>query len=198
MKTGFKSQCIPEYRLLTDGQIREIHQATLKVLETTGVKVLNNAAVQLLQDAGCRTEDQQIVKIPGHLVEDSIKSAPSSVPIYSRNGEPAMQLGGTNVYFGMGTDLLNTWDLKTGGLRQSCLQDVIDSAVVGDYCAQIDFIASNAFPLDVQENLAFVLEFKAMMEHSAKPIYFTAGASADLAVILEMATEIRGGEDQLR
>jgi len=198
MKTGFKSQCIPEYRLLTDGQIREIHQATLKVLETTGVKVLNNAAVQLLEDAGCRTEDQQIVKIPGHLVEDSIKCAPSSVPIYTRKGEPAMQLGGTHVYFGMGTDLLNTWDLKTGGLRQSCLQDVIDSAVVGDYCAQIDFIASNAFPLDVQENLAFVLEFKAMMEHSAKPIYFTAGASADLAVILEMATEIRGGEDQLR
>ena len=177
MKTGFKSQCIPQYRLLTESQIREIHQATLKVLEITGVKVLNNAAVELLKDAGCRTDDQRIVKIPGHLVEDSIKSAPSRVTIYTRNGEPAMQLGGTRVYFGMGTDLLNTWDLKTGALRKSCLQDVIESAVVGDYCAEIDFIASNAFPLDVQENLAFALEFKALVEHSAKPIYFTAGAS---------------------
>ena len=117
MKTGFKSQCIPEYRLLTEVQIKELHQATLTLLEKTGVKVLNEEALELLKDAGCRMDDRQIVKIPGKLVEESIQYAPSIVTLYSRNGEPAMELGGSNVYFGMGTDLLNTWDLKTGQLR---------------------------------------------------------------------------------
>jgi trimethylamine--corrinoid protein Co-methyltransferase len=198
VKTGFKSQCIPDYRVLTEDHIREIHQATLELLETTGAKVLNEAAVQLLKDAGCRVADNHIVRIPGQLVEDSIKHAPSEITVYNRKGEAAMQLGGSNVYFGMGTDLLNTWDLKTGDLRASCLQDVIDSAIVGDYCQEIDFIASNAFPLDVPENLAFIIEFKALMANSTKPLYFTAGGSEDLAVILKMATEVADGKDRLR
>ncbi len=198
MKTGFKSQCIPKYRLLTEDQIREIHQATLELLQTTGVKVLNEDALQLLKGAGCRIVDQHIVKIPGWLVEESIRCAPSSVTLYNRKGDPAMVLGGNHVCFGMGTDLLNTWDLKTGELRASCLQDVIDSAIVGDYCEEIDFIASNAFPLDVQGNLAFIMEFKVLMENSIKPIYFTAGGAEDLAVILEMAADVLGGEDRLR
>jgi trimethylamine--corrinoid protein Co-methyltransferase len=198
MKTGFKSQCVPDYRLLTQDQIGEIHGATLELLQTTGVRVLNTEALQLLKSAGCTIADDYIVKIPVWLVEDCIGSAPSHVTIYDRRGEPAMEVGGSNVYFGMGTDLLNTWDLKTGELRPSCLQDVIDSAIAGDFCQEIDFIASNAFPLDVPGNLAFIIEFKAMMENSVKPIYFTAGGASDLAVILEMAADVLGGYDQLR
>jgi len=192
------SQSIPHYRLLTEPQIQELHQATLELLETTGVKVLHNDARQLLHDAGSQIADRQIVKIPRQLVEASIQNAPSSVTIYNRNGEPAMSLAGRNVYFGMGTDLLQTWDLRRGELRDSCLQDVIDAAIVGDYCAEIDFIASNAFPHDVPGNLAFALEFKALVEHSIKPIYFTAGGPEDLAVILDMAATVAGGDEQLR
>ena len=198
MRTGFKTQCIPDYRLLTEEQIKEIHQATLALLENTGVKVLNQEALQLLNKAGCRIVDQFIVKIPAGVVEESIQSAPSSVTVYNRYGESAMELGGTNVCFGMGTDLLNTWDLKTGEMRPSCLQDVMDAAVVGDYCEEIDFIASNAFPLDVPGNLAFVMEFKALMENSPKPIYFTSAGPEDLGVILEVASDVVGGKDRLR
>jgi trimethylamine---corrinoid protein Co-methyltransferase len=198
MKKGFKSQCIPAYRLLTAEQVTAIHQATLTLLEKTGVKVLNKEAFQLLKQAGCKLADENVVRIPGELVEACIQSAPSSVTVYNRNGKPAMELGGSNVYFGMGTDLLNTWDLNTGELRASCLQDVIDSAVVGDYCQEIDFIASNAFPLDVPGNIAFVLEFKALMENSPKPIYFTSGGAADLGVILDMASDVLGSKDRLR
>jgi len=198
MNVGFKLQCIPQYRFLTESQIQEIHRATLELLETTGVKVLDDEALQLLRDAGSRITDRHIVKIPSQLVEESIRSAPSRVTIYNRKGEPAMYLEGNNVYFGMGTDLLQTWDLKSGELRESCLQDVIDSAIVGDYCEEIDFIASNAFPHEVPANLAFALEFKALTENSIKPIYFTAGGPDDLAVILEMAAEVAGGEGKLR
>ncbi|MCP4693014.1 MAG: trimethylamine methyltransferase [Desulfobacterales bacterium] len=198
MKTGLRSRCVPGFRLLTEDQIGEIHGATLELLRTTGVKVLNEDALQLLKDAGCGIADRCIVKIPGRLVEESIKSAPSSVTIYNREGDPAMTLEGANVYFGMGTDLLKTLDLKTGKPRASRLQDVVDSAIVGDYCEEIDFIASNAFPLDVPGNLAFIAEFKALVENSAKPVYFTAGGAGDLSVILEMAAEVLGGEERLR
>ncbi|MBD3308635.1 trimethylamine methyltransferase [candidate division KSB3 bacterium] len=198
MTTGFASQCIPQYRLLTEAQITELHQESLDLLETTGVKVLDDEALRLLHDAGCRIRGHQIVTIPRQLVEASIQSAPSSIQMFNRNGKAAMSLEGRNVYFGMGTDLLQTWDLKTGDLRQSCLQDVIDAAIIGDYCEEIDFIASNAFPHEAPDHLAFILEFKALLEHSIKPIYFTADGPDDLTVMLDMAAEVAGGAEQLR
>jgi trimethylamine:corrinoid methyltransferase-like protein len=134
----FKSQCVPDYRLLTEEQIGEIHGATLDLLHNTGVKVLNEEAQTLLKDAGCRIEAEHIVKIPGWLVEESIRCAPSSVTVYNRQGDATMVLGGTNVCFGMGTDLLNTWDLRTGELRPSCLQDVIHEVGPGG-----NFLAHN-------------------------------------------------------
>lgn len=197
MNTGFTSQCIPDYRLLTKDQIAEIHQATLDLLWNTGVKVLNEEALQMLADAGCTIVADQIVKIPAALVEQCIQCTPASVTIYDRNGKAAMELGGTNVYFGMGTDLLNTWDLKTGELRPSCLQDVIDAAIVGDFCQEIDFIASNAFPLDVPGDLAFMIEFKALLMNSTKPIYFTSAGVHDLDAMLDMAAHVLGGQDCL-
>ena len=38
MNSGFKTQCVPSYRLLTEDQIKEIHRASLQVLETVGVR----------------------------------------------------------------------------------------------------------------------------------------------------------------
>ncbi len=106
MKAGFKSQCVPDYRLLTEAQIKELHRATVDLLWNTGVKVLNAEALELLENAGCRVVADHIVKIPGGLVEESIASAPSSVRVYNRKGDPAMELGGTNVCFGIAEDRL--------------------------------------------------------------------------------------------
>ena len=54
MDSGFKTQCVPSYRLRTEEQIKEIHRASLEVLETIGVRVFHEEGVQLLRDAGCR------------------------------------------------------------------------------------------------------------------------------------------------
>jgi trimethylamine--corrinoid protein Co-methyltransferase len=108
-----------------------------------------------------------------------------------------MRLEGNNVYFGLGTDLVKTCDLKTGELRPSCLQDVANAAKTADYLEEIDFIASYALPQDVPTNMMYVECFKAMVENSTKPIFFTAAGQEDLSVIIEIAAAVAGGEDHL-
>ena len=76
MKTGFKSRCVPEYRLLNQTQIEEMHRATLEVLETIGVKVHHEKALELLRAAGCQVKEDQTVLIPNWLVEESIRRFP--------------------------------------------------------------------------------------------------------------------------
>jgi trimethylamine--corrinoid protein Co-methyltransferase len=198
INSGFKSRCVPQYRLLTLDQIRELHLATLEILETVGVKVMHEEAVRLLSDAGCRLKKDGIVQFPNWIVEECIQSAPSRVTVYNRKGEESMHLEGNKVYFGLGTDLLNTYDLQTGALRKSCLQDVVDAAVVADFCKDIDFIASYGFAGEVPTNLSYIAAFKALLENSTKPIYFTAAAGQDLSIIIEMATAVAGGEEPLK
>jgi len=198
MNSGFKTQCVPSYRLLTEEQIKEIHRASLEVLETIGVQISHPGAVQLLRDAGCRVKGDDIVQIPGWLVEECIRSVPSRITMYSQTGEEAMRLAGRNIYFGLGTDLISTCDLETGETRRSLLQDVINAATVTDYCEDVDFVASYALPSDVSTNSMYVECARAMMEHSTKPIFFTAAGREDLAVIVEMAAAVAGGEESLR
>jgi len=198
MDSGFKTQCVPNYRLLTEEQIQEIHRASLEILETVGVRLLHEGAVDLLRNAGCRIKGDNVAQIPNWLVEESIRSAPSRITMYSQDGQEAMRLEGRNIHFGLGTDLISTQDLQTGKNRPTRLLDVVNAARVADYCEEIDFIASFGLPNDVPTNSMYVECAKALMENSNKPIFFTAGGEEDLGVIIEMAAAVAGGEQALR
>jgi len=198
MNSGFKSQCVPEYRLLQETQIKRIHCATLELLETAGVKVMDAEAIEMLSDFGCRIKPDNIVQFPNWLVEDCIRSAPSRITIYNRLGEEAMRLEGNRVHFGLGTDLVNSYDLDSGELRQSQLQDVANAAKVADSLEEIDFLGSYALPYDSPRNMEYVDSFKAQLENSVKPIFYTAAGREDLAIINDMAAVAVGGADILR
>jgi len=198
MNSGYKAQCVPSYKLLTEEQLQELHRSTLEVLERTGVRVAHAEAVEMLRAAGCRIKPGNIVLIPNWLVEESILSAPSRITICNRKGQESMYLEGRNVYFGLGTDLIDTYDLKTGELRPSVLQDVVNATLVSDYCQEIDFLASFALPHDVPTNTMYIECVRAMMMNSPKPIFTTAAGAEDLAYIIEMAEVVAGGVEQLR
>ena len=191
-------QCRPAYRLLSEPQIMHLHAATLSLLETVGVKIMSPEALDMLVDAGCRVTADSIVRIPGRLVEDCINSAPSQITIYDRLGNQAMQLEGRRVHYGLGTDLLNTYDLETGSMRKSNLNDVANAARIADALAEIDFVASYALPQDLPANMMYIDTFKCQLENAVKPIFFTAAGAEDLAVINAMAAAVTGGEKALR
>lgn len=198
MSLGFKSQCVPEYRVLDEPQIQRIHRATLELLETVGVKVLHKGALEMLGSAGCRVKPENIVQIPNWLVEECIRTAPSRITIYNRLGEEAMRLEGNRKHYGMGTDLVNTYDIDTGEIRQSRLQDVVNAAKVADTLEEMDFIGSYALPFDSPINMSYIDSFKAQVENSVKPIFFTAAGTEDLAVINAIAAAAVGGADLLK
>ena len=124
--------CKPSYRILTPAQIDHLHQATLQLLEEVGVKVMLPEAVNMLTDAGCRMTDGDIIQIPPDLVEAAIYSTPSCIRIHNRNGSESMVLEERRSYFGLGTDLLHTWDLEGEQLALSRLGDIRNAAIIAD------------------------------------------------------------------
>ena len=198
MPDDINTRCRPQYRLLSEEQIKKIHLASLEILANIGVQITHEEALTLMEKNECDIDDNNIVRIPNWLVEECMKTVPPQVTIYNRKGQEAMNLGGRNIYFGLGTDLLRTIDLETDKLRLSVLQDVKNAAIVSDYCKEIDFIASFALPSDVPKNLMYVNCVKAMMENSVKPIFFTAAGKEDLEYIIKMAEIVTGSENKLR
>ena len=108
--------------MLSDDDIRKIHDVALRLVESVGMHIRHPRSLDLLAKAGCSQADG-VVKIPARLVEELRQKVPSSIPIYDRDGQPAMTLGGYNSYFGSGSDLMSTWDLETQELRPSSLED---------------------------------------------------------------------------
>ena len=198
MTTPSTPVCSPSYRLLNKGQIERIHAATLELLETVGVNIGHPGARDMMAEAGCTVRNGGIVLIPGQLVADAIQSAPSSVSIYNQFGEKALQLEGRRIHFGLGTDLAQMHDLETGRLRKSTSKDVQTAVRIADALPEIDFIASYAIPTDSPPNLIYLDAFKSQLEHSSKPIFFSAGGLEDIRLIREMAVAVAGGSDHLR
>jgi trimethylamine--corrinoid protein Co-methyltransferase len=64
--------------VLSERDLDDIHEATLQVLEQTGVWVEDAEALDVLADAGCAVDREvRSVRIPPGVVEDAIGSAPA-------------------------------------------------------------------------------------------------------------------------
>ena len=102
----------PKLQVIDDDQIRQIHMATLEVLERTGVKMTHPRGLELLEGAGASVEGER-VRIPAWMVEDAIRKAPSRVVLGNRNGERSVFLEQDKSWFGPSLDCIDYLDPVT-------------------------------------------------------------------------------------
>jgi len=115
-RTNSNAHITPHYRGMTDDQCRLIHNASLEILERTGVLLYYQPAIDLLKSAGCFVNENR-VRIPAHLAEWALRTAPSHIALYDRRGNRAMRLGDRISSYGTGSDCLNILDHRTGRNR---------------------------------------------------------------------------------
>jgi len=195
-QTNVIAYTAPYYRGMTDDQCRLIHRASLDILERTGVLLYYQPAIDLLKKAGCLIEENH-VRIPSHLVEWALRTAPSRIMLYNRFGKPVMPLGDRISTFGTGSDCLNILDHRTGERRKAVSQDVVDGIRVADAMPHIDFIMSMFLPSDASV-AAEVRQMEVMLTYSAKPICFVTYGWEGTPEVIEMAEVAVGGADNLR
>lgn len=186
----------PFYRGMTDEQCRLIHCASLEILERTGVRLHYQPAIDVLKKAGGFVEEN-VVRVPPHLVEWALRAAPSRIMVYDRHGNPVMPVGDRTLTWGTGSDCLNILDHRTGERRRAVLQDVIDGIRVAEAMPHVDFIMSMFVPSDISVAQE-VRQMEVMLRYSAKPICFVTYGWEGTSEIIEMAEVVAGGPDSLR
>lgn len=183
---------------LGDAQCERLHEATLQVLERTGLIIDEPEALALLAAAGARVDGTR-VRIPPQLIDWALERAPRTVTLYDRSGEPRLLLSGHVAYFGTGSDCMYCFDHRTSVRRRALLQDVVDAARVTDACVNIDFVMSLFTPSDVTPQIMDRHQMAAMLANTSKPIvYVTMNDEQAHRDVVAMASAAVGGIQALR
>ena len=187
----------PQFAVLSESQLETLHSAALEVLRRTGVRFHHPEALETLKQAGAFVSDGNLVKFPAALVEEAIVSAPGRVVLSDRDGEAALYLEGTNVYFGTGSDCLNLIDPDTGEHRKYTKADIINGYRLVDALPNISFQMSLGIPTDVDDAMLYDTQMALMLEHSTKPIVFVTDDKASCQRAIDMAAAVAGGYEAL-
>ena len=134
------------FRNLNQDQIEVLHNASLEIMERTGMRFFDREALDLFKKAGADISDENLVRIPSHLVEWARRSVPENVNIFDRNRQLLMMLGGDRTYYGVGSDCMSTYDLETGEHRKAVLRDVVNGERLVDALPNMDFVMSMFLP----------------------------------------------------
>lgn len=192
------SRTYPHFGYFSDEQCQEIHLSALKVLERTGVQLLEPQARQLLLDAGAEAGPEHRVFLSPRLVEWALREAPPTATLYDRSGKIAMELEEAKVYYGTGSDCPNVIDPYTSEHRKGALADLTNLVRLCDALPQIDFVMSMVLPCDVPTAIYDILQFEAMLRNTTKPCVVVPYSAKGLEVMWRMASVAVGGSDVLR
>ncbi len=186
-----------QYQPLSREDVLRIHEASVTVLERTGVKVEGDEALEIFRRGGARVEESR-VRIPRAMLEDAIAKVPSRLVLRGREERHDLFLEGRRVYLGTGGAALTVLDLDTGEARPAALRDVADIARLVDALDNIHFYLRPVVAQDLSQDLLDTNTYYASLSNTTKHVMGSAYSVESARQVIEMASLIAGSEEELR
>ncbi|MBM3298147.1 MAG: hypothetical protein FJY83_11190 [Candidatus Aminicenantes bacterium] len=188
----------PRVELLSRPFIEQIIDEALTLLGIQGVLVENEEALKLFRDA-----DQDIeaasgrVFIKRELIEQCLRTAPSSVTLHDRNVGRSYQVGGDEVHFDPGSAAVTILDSSGTSARRPETADLVRFVRLTDVLPHLHFQSTGLVSGDVPESLADVYRLYIGLLHSTKPVVTGTFRVESFAPMRELLAAVRGGEKAL-
>lgn len=184
-------------KIITDEQIRRIHEASLTILERIGVGVPHLEMLSRFADAGAQVDHKaQRVKIPPALVSRALDQAGKQFTLYGRDLTRQAVFGrGRRNYNSVAGEA--SWLDRIGGDRRfTSLNDVVSASRMGDALCGLTVVGAMADPHEIPVEYRCVEVMATQLKHTTKPITFWFHDRASARFILELMTAVRGDEKQ--
>jgi trimethylamine--corrinoid protein Co-methyltransferase len=191
-------------QVLSADDVRQIHQATLDLIESVGVRFPSVRALDILGDHGATIDrERQIARIPGQVVEEAMAQAPVEYTLCARsareNPDLDLPLDGRHAYLAVDGTGVEVLDPYTGEKRVSTKGDVADSMRVADHVQEIALIWPPVSAQDCPAETRGLHELEAVWNNYAKHAQTeTLVTEHEMRAAVEMAAAIVGGRDELR
>ena len=187
--------------LLSGPEIQAIHEASLRIMERTGlIMPLSGQRQEQAADLGLRVNSEtRRIHFPPAVVESALRKAPRTYTLCARNPENDILLDGQHGYLsldGSGTDIV---DLETGQVRPSTLADLEAAVRAADALPEISFLWPIISARDVPAAVQPLYELQAMLTQSGKHAQaMTVVDPKNARAAVEIAAAVAGGRKALR
>jgi trimethylamine--corrinoid protein Co-methyltransferase len=185
--------------LLSPDDVRQIHEATLDVIESVGVKYHSQKALDVLEANGANVDrETTVARIPADVVEKALGTLPERFTLGARNPEYDLPLDGEHVYISSDGCGVFARDLD-GTVRSSRKQDLADCARV---VQALDNVSATSAVVSAQDCLVetrVLHEFDACVRNSEKHnIVVSIKEDWEARSLIRMAEALAGGTEELK
>ena len=187
--------------ILSDADVLRIHTATLDLIESTGVKFPLPRALDILEAHGAQVDRVlQVARIPGRVIEESLKLAPSTYVLAGRDkGKDDLPLDGRHVYLGTDGCGIEVIDAYSGQRRASTKADAADCARLADALDEVAFWWSMVSAQDCPPAARGLHELEAAWNNTTKHLQTESIVSeGEMRAAVRMAEAIAGGSTEMR
>lgn len=198
LQAGYHTQQGMGLNLFTKDELYAIHCATLEVLATVGIKVPGEEERRIFADNGASVTDENIVKIPAFMVEDAIKSAPSTILLAGRNPKNDYAIQGRSVAFTNFGEGVRVIDPHTRKAVNSSKKTLCDATRICDALENITVYERALGADDVSPQVQSIHNAEAIFNNTTKHCFIGANCGYNAKQIIAMAASIQGGYENLR
>lgn len=189
----------PRLQILDENLIEQIVSEALDLLATLGLEIQNENAVRLLTDHGAALDRERgRVTIPGSLVEDAVRSAPSGFALYDVLGEETHDLSGDRVYFTPGSSGITVLDSKTGEMRTPVTADFVRLAKLTSRLPHIEAQSTAFICRDVPEVIQDSYRLFLGLLYCEKPVVTGAFTIESYRLMRDLQLAVRGSAEELK
>jgi trimethylamine--corrinoid protein Co-methyltransferase len=192
---------VKNYHVLTDDEIQMVHEASLEVLQKTGLRLNHPVALERLADAGAHVDvSRGQVLISPDMVEKALQETPKQFVCAGRTPEYDLKVSsepGTMPMVRASAGAIYIYDFFSDTSRPLTLQDCHDLAVLVDGLPNMDILSSPA-PITAPSPTYDLHTLKVLLETSRKHIWALPKNSRNLEYQFEMMKAVCGGSRALR
>ncbi len=181
------------YNFFTDEQKKNIHEASLTILEETGMLVKNKDAVDIFKKHGCQV-DGQMVKFPRKLVNEKMASVPPTFTFKAQNPDLDVTLPDCRPVIVTGSSARNVVDPITGEERRGTSRDVANIAYLINELPGFDIFSISILADDAPPDMRSLYRFYPALKNCKKPVRSNTPTIPDLEKVLDMGYTIAGSK----
>jgi trimethylamine--corrinoid protein Co-methyltransferase len=182
----------PRLTVLSQEQIAQIHNYSLQILSSIGVRVDSEAARQVFAQARGPVEiDGDRVRIPRELIEWALAAAPSTVDIHDRSGNLAFRLPG-EARFGIGVTALYYQDPESDQVVPFTRQHMADMVRLGSILPNFDVISTVGIVQDVAPGVSDLYATLEMAANTTKPLVLLVSDEEAFPAVLDLLEHLHG------
>ncbi len=189
-----------DLRVLSDDEIAQIHERTLKTLATLGVRVDTARGRRALKDAGADVnESTRVARFPRDFVEDCLRLAPRKFNLGGRRAGWEFPLNTNECTLLADGAALFILDNLTGERRDATRDDWLDATRLIDSLDEVGVYWAMVEPTFAEASLGdFVNYLREMIANFSKHLQDSTHTAEESRWLLEVLGTVFGGREAVR